>query len=189
MTFKTLFATVSTAALLATPLAAQESGSQIDRAGTPSEEVVSGDEDTVISNEEQGVGPRELGNRRVGDFQYDDSSAAADDSPFMIGEVQDVTPDSSAWMSDAQSRWHGTSVETINGRPLGDVKDVFVDDGGVTYAEVELKEDLGIDSADSVFVAFGADVGDMDGIQLPQTEDEFMTELAERTGLEPRATE
>lgn len=184
MTFKTMLASVSAVALLASPLAAQES--EIDRSGTPGEEVISGDNDTVINNETQEVGPQELGNQRVGDFQYDDYASAADDGPFTVGTVETMPTGYTDDMMAADSPYAGMSVETVDGTPLGTVSNVYMDEAGTSYAEVMLDDSLGID-ADSFFVALGADVGEMDGIQLPQTKAEFTANLKEKVGIQPGA--
>ena len=185
MTFKTMLASASAVALLASPLAAQ-TASEIDRSGTPATETISGDNDTVINNETQEVSGRELGNQRVGDFQYDDYASAADGGPFTVGTVETMPGGYTDDMMAADSPYAGMSVETIDGTPLGTVTNVYMDEVGTSYAEVELDNRLGID-ADSFFVALGADVGEMDGIQLPQTKAEFTANLQEKVGLRPGA--
>lgn len=182
MTHKTILASVSALALLASPLAAQES--EIDRSGTPAEEVVQGDESTSINAETQKVDESGAGNVRAGAPAEDTVASAAGPDSFAVETVDSIAMTLDDTMMDPSSPWVGKPVTTIDGTPLGTIEGVYNDGNGMSYANVMLDEKLGLD-ADSFLVAMSSDVGEMEGIQLPYTKVEFETEMASKVGTEP----
>lgn len=190
MKLNILFASVSTAALLASPLAAQNasgSGSEIDRSGTPGEQVVQQGGDTVVNPETTAVDESKSDNMRAGAPQESTAANSAMDSTFTVETVDSIDATLSESMMDSSSPWVGKSVTSIDGTPLGTVAGVYTGDSGMSYAEVTLDDKLGID-ADSFLIGMAADTdSSMDGIQLPHTQVEFSAELQKKAGLTPGA--
>lgn len=185
MTFSKFLASVSAAALIAAPAMAQQDET-LDRSGTPAEEVVDGDENTVINNEDRGVGDEELGNTRVGEFQADAEDSPAMDSPYQIGTVDSFDMELDGSMMVADSPWVGKTVTTADGIPVGSVSEVY-SDGETATAKVMLDDSLGID-AEEFLVQMGADTPAAD-VELAQNEVEFVTEMRNIVGISPGAAE
>lgn len=183
MTYKTILASVSAVALLASPLAAQ---TENDRAGTAPEKLVQTDESTSVNAETTAVDESGDGNVRAGAAQEETVASAASADPFQVETVNSIEATLDDTMMDPSSPWIGKSVTTVDGTPLGTIDGIYNDGNGMSYAHVMIDEKLGLDT-DAFLVAMSSTTGAADSIKLPQTEVEFQAELATKVGTEPGA--
>ncbi|OWU83864.1 hypothetical protein ATO6_15700 [Oceanicola sp. 22II-s10i] len=170
MTFTKFLATVSTAALLATPIAAQnapdtnpapDTGASAPSAGSQTAEndaVQSGDQDPMPTTFETQV------------FETADSMNAV-----LAGQTM-----------DAANPWVGKMVKLNDGNDAGTISEVYVDGAGSATAKVEINEALGV-NAQEMLLSLGAGNIEGDEIELAMNKEQFIEQAAMTVGVEPGA--
>lgn len=185
--FKALFATVSTAALLATPLAAQTVPADDDiRSGTPAEQEMEMDQSEVNRVEDPQVAPDQGiggGNERVGVAQEIDDQTPAGPSEMTIATSESLDAETSGAMLNDSSALIGKWVKSADGAEIGQVKEVYDNANGTTSALVSIDNSLGLDADEFLLNMASAGGADAD-IMLPQDKDQFVKEVASIAGIE-----
>lgn len=186
MTFNKILASVSVAALLSGPALAQSIATTVDPKGVPAEDLVQGDENTVINNEDAIIESADGANMRTGIPAEEALTSPAGDSPYVIGTTTSFEKELAGSSMVSGSPWIGTSVTTADGIPVGSVTEVY-SDGAIATAKVELDDSLGIDT-DAFLIKMGVDATAAD-FELAQNEVEFVTEMRNLVGITPAAAE
>ncbi|MWB77119.1 hypothetical protein GLS40_03690 [Pseudooceanicola sp. 216_PA32_1] len=187
--FKTLLASVSAAAILATPLAAQVAQDGNQRVGTAQEETMQMDQDTVNRVESTEVAPDTApltGNERVGVAQEMDDQTPATDSPMTIGTAESLKAEIADSTLNPANAYVGNWVKSSDGAELGQITGVYENPNGTQTAVVALDDTLGLDT-DEFLVNMSAQASVDDSITLAQTKLQFMNEVAEIVGTTPVA--
>ncbi|WP_163850437.1 PRC-barrel domain-containing protein [Pseudooceanicola aestuarii] len=192
MTFKTMLASVSTAALLALPVAAQEQIKSEDNvSGVPAEELNQAADSNYSELTDQGAkAEAEAVKQDNPDGVPAEELAAGDTAPeamddYTLGKTDSLDDWIDGATEDTQNAWIGNDVRTSDGVSVGTVDRVYTD-GTTQTAVISLDQTLGLDD-DEFLIRMGAASSADSEIMLPIGSVEFKHQYSQIAGLDASA--